>query len=137
MIVDIVKIRSDADYVRLWDVIPEDFLSHDLMDLMRDSVRSSIRSLVIEYPYVDKDYRITYYGFYSKRHREYGKFCFRLHFLQTIWKNRKKSLKYRTVILVQWFLGLRRSRHWEERCCRQRPLPGSKDLLRKPLSRTT
>ena len=82
MVIDIVKIRADGDYLRLWEVIPEDFLSLDLMDLMRNSLSPTIRSVLIEYPYVDKDYRSTYYGFYSKRHREYGKFCFRLHFFE-------------------------------------------------------
>jgi hypothetical protein len=52
------------------------------MDLMRNSLSPTIRSVLIEYPYVDKDYRSTYYGFYSKRHREYGKFCFRLHLFE-------------------------------------------------------
>ena len=82
MVIDIVKIRSDGDYLRLWEVIPEDFLSPDLMGLMRNSLSPTIRSVLIEYPYVDKDYRSTYYGFYSKRHREYGKFCFRLHLFE-------------------------------------------------------
>jgi len=82
MVIDIVKIRSDGDYLKLWEVIPEDFLSPDLMDFMRNSLSPTIRSVLIEYPYVDKDYRSTYYGFYSKRHREYSKFCFRLHFFE-------------------------------------------------------
>jgi len=50
------------------------------MALLRNNLSDSIRSIVVEYPYVDKDYRSTYYGFYSKRHRMYDKFCFRLHF---------------------------------------------------------
>ena len=84
MIVGIVKIDSGADYSKLWDVVSEDFLSADLLDLMRNSLNTKIRSILIEYPYVDKDYRSTYYGFYSKRHREYGKFCFRLHLFEEV-----------------------------------------------------
>ena len=84
MIVGIVKIGSGADYSKLWDVVSEDFLSADLLDLMRNSLDPKIRSILIEYPYVDKDYRSTYYGFYSKRHREYGKFCFRLHLFEEV-----------------------------------------------------
>ena len=80
MIAGIVKIGSEEDYSKLWDVVSEDFFSADLLELMRSSLDPKIRSILIEYPYVDKDYRSTYYGFYSKRHREYGKFCFRLHF---------------------------------------------------------
>ncbi|MDZ7696556.1 MAG: hypothetical protein U5R49_06445 [Deltaproteobacteria bacterium] len=80
MIIGVVKIESHADYSKLWDVIPEDFLSTDLVDSMGKSFSPLIRTILIEYPYVDKDYRSTYYGFYSKRHRKYDKFCFRLHF---------------------------------------------------------
>ena len=84
MVIDIVKIRADGDYLRLWEVIPEDFLSPDLMDLMINTLSPTISAVLIEYPYVDKDYRSTYYGFYSKRHREYVKFCFRLHFFEDV-----------------------------------------------------
>lgn len=42
---------------------------------------------MIEYPYVDKDYRSTYYGFYSKRHKSYGKFSIRLHFFSQAMDN--------------------------------------------------
>ena len=35
-----------------------------------------------EYPYVDKDYRSTYYNFYSKKSRRYSSFRARLHFFR-------------------------------------------------------
>ena len=43
-----------------------------------------IRSVVIEYPYVDRDYRSTYYSFYAKKHYGYDRFCVRLHFFRGI-----------------------------------------------------
>jgi len=52
------------------------------MALFQRQLSDTIRSIVVEYPYIDKDYRSTYYGFYSKRHRSYDKFCFRLHFFE-------------------------------------------------------
>jgi len=36
--------------------------------------------VLVEYPYVDKDYRSTYYGFYAKKGQRYDPYCVRLHF---------------------------------------------------------
>ncbi len=79
MIIDIIKIDSPDDYVKLWAKIPRDYLSSGLMKQFQALLAPSVKSLFVEYPYVDKDYRSTYYGFYSKRHQSYDKFCFRLH----------------------------------------------------------
>ena len=80
MLLKIIDVASSADCTKLWEFIPKDYLSDSLMELLRKYLSDSIRSIAVEYPYVDKDYRSTYYGFYSKRHRTYDKFCFRLHF---------------------------------------------------------
>jgi hypothetical protein len=82
MILKIISINNPTDYYKLTDVIPRDYLSPNLIDLFQKRLNSSIKSIVVEYPYVDKDYRSTYYNFYSKRHRNYDKFCFRLHFFE-------------------------------------------------------
>lgn len=49
------------------------------MGQFKAALSENIRSVLIEYPYVDKDYRSTFYAFYAKRHRSYDQFCFRLH----------------------------------------------------------
>ncbi len=36
----------------------------------------------IEYPYVEEYYRDTYYGFYSRKHKEYNRNCFRISFFK-------------------------------------------------------
>src|SRR5258706_15894488 len=41
-----------------------------------------VKCILVEYPYVDKDYRSTYYNFYSKKSRRYSSFCARLHFFR-------------------------------------------------------
>ena len=82
MIAGIVTIESSEDYLKLRETIPENHLSSRVMNLLRISLSSLIKSVIIEYPYVDKDYRSTYYGFYSKRHRAYSQFCYRLHLFE-------------------------------------------------------
>lgn len=79
MIIDIIRIACPDDYTKLWNKIPPDYLSPGLIKQFQTLLASSVKSIIVEYPYVDKDYRSTYYGFYSKRHRSYDKFCFRLH----------------------------------------------------------
>jgi hypothetical protein len=67
------------DFEKLWDHIPREYLSQSLMDKIKTVLSENIRAVLIEYPYVDKDYRSTFYAFYSKRHRSYDQFCFRIH----------------------------------------------------------
>ena len=59
-----------------------EYLSFNVMNLFQESISSIVKTVIVEYPYVDKDYRSTYYNFYSKRHRTYDQFCFRLHFFE-------------------------------------------------------
>jgi len=82
MIANITIIEKPEDYLKLWETIPQDYLSTQVMDLFRKSLSPLIKTVFVEYPYVDKDYRSTYYNFYSKRHGAYDKFCFRLHFFE-------------------------------------------------------
>jgi len=48
--------------------------------VLSSAASPDVASVLIEYPYVDKDYRSTYYNFYSKKGRFYGRQCVRLHF---------------------------------------------------------
>lgn len=82
MIAKIVTIERIEDYLKLREIIPEAYLSTNVMNLFQESLSSIVKTVIVEYPYVDKDYRSTYYGFYSKRHRAYSQFCYRLHLFE-------------------------------------------------------
>ncbi len=56
------------------------FLTAQLLPLLVQRINTSIRRIVVEYPYVDKDYRDTYYHDFSKRHGDFDRNCVRLHF---------------------------------------------------------
>ena len=38
----------------------------------------------IEYPYVEEYYRDSYYSFYSRKHKEYNRNCFRISFFKPV-----------------------------------------------------
>ncbi len=80
MIVKIASFNTKDERHDVLNAIPAPFLNQEVKHYLVDYLDDTVVSIVIEYPYVDKDYRSTYYGFYSKRHKTYGKFCIRLHF---------------------------------------------------------
>lgn len=84
MILQIISIDDLADYSKLGDIIPSSCLPLNLIELFTESLSKRVRSVAVEYPYVDKDYRSTYYNFYAGRHRTYDKFCFRIHLVRGI-----------------------------------------------------
>lgn len=56
------------------------FMPIPIKDLLDTYISSSVQSIILEYPYVDKDYRDTYYNDFAKRHAEFDRNCVRLHF---------------------------------------------------------
>lgn len=79
MIIAKINIYEVKNFKKLWDYIPVEYLSISLMEQFESCFSDDIKTLLIEYPYIDKDYRSTYYAFYAKRHRSYDQFCFRIH----------------------------------------------------------
>lgn len=58
--------------------VPIGIVRKDLNRVFTD-VRSDL-SCCIEYPYVDEYYRDTYYNYYSRKHHDYNRYCFRVSF---------------------------------------------------------
>lgn len=83
MIIARISIQNPDDFEKLQDVISRECMSRNLMDQMKSVLSEKIRTVLVEYPYVDKDYRSTFYAFYSKRHRSYDQFCHRIHFFDS------------------------------------------------------
>ena len=73
-------------------LIEDDFLSlvSDELKVPKSKVSKGITRIIsdmrkdivccIEYPYIDIYYRDTYYAFYSKKHNNYSRYCFRISF---------------------------------------------------------
>jgi len=77
-----LNINSNADVEKLSAEIPESYNPTEVARLLKRSLSPEVKGILIESEYVDKDYRSTYYGFYSKKGLRYSSFCIRLHFFR-------------------------------------------------------
>lgn len=77
---DWLEIKGPDDYEVVAKFIGGEFLGGAVIPLLRRILDGNVRNVLIEQPYVDKDYRSTYYAFYAKRARPFRSDCVRLHF---------------------------------------------------------
>ena len=74
-----ISIDTSADYQRLEALLEADFQPKVVVEKLQNSITDAVKGILIEYGYVDKDYRSTYYHFYAKKGRRYRDDCVRLH----------------------------------------------------------
>lgn len=75
-----VTIDTRDDFDKIIDLLAEDFEPKEVVRRLKDAIRPTVRGILIERDYVDKDYRSTYYRYYAKKGRSYRQDCIRLHF---------------------------------------------------------
>ncbi len=73
---DIVR---PGDFEQLGD-LPEQFNPDYLISDLMNRMTGVVKGILVEGDYIDKDYRSTYYHFYSKQGARYERECLRLHF---------------------------------------------------------
>ncbi|MES2056062.1 MAG: hypothetical protein V4564_09000, partial [Pseudomonadota bacterium] len=59
-----VEINKPEDYLELETLLDADFAPTAVIPRLQDSITAGVKGILIEYGYVDKDYRSTYYHFY-------------------------------------------------------------------------
>ena len=71
-----------------------DFGLPDVVEWLKSNLSDHVAGVLIEYPYVDKDYRSTYYHYYAKKGGVYSPHSARLHFFRknVDWKESPQSL---------------------------------------------
>jgi hypothetical protein len=74
-----IGISAPSDYDQLVPIVDEEFSPEYVVDHLKKSIRATVRGILVEYGYNDKDYRSTYYRFYAKKGRHYRSDCIRLH----------------------------------------------------------
>lgn len=57
-----------------------DLMPNDIRDLLDGGVSDSVKEIILEYPYNDKDFRDTYYNDFCKRFADISRDSVRLHF---------------------------------------------------------
>jgi hypothetical protein len=77
---DWIKIDSSSDLQRLEDHLPVEFEPGRIIKRLQKDISDAVKSILIEHYYLDKDYRSTFYNFYSKKGLTYSSDCVRLHF---------------------------------------------------------
>ena len=71
---------SDQTYRSLENMLDAEFNPREIARYLEQDLNESVKSVVIERGYVDKDYLSTHDGFYTKKTRDYRRDCVRLHF---------------------------------------------------------
>lgn len=77
---DWLAIQVPEDYIKLVGLLDEEFGPNAIAENLKEHIAPAVKSILIERHYVDKDYRSTFYNFYSKKGRCYRDDCIRLHF---------------------------------------------------------
>ena len=74
-----LPLTSKADLQKLKEEIPPPYAPADVAQKLDNGLSDTVKAVLIEKNYVDKDYRSAYYNFYAKKGRTYGRNCIRLH----------------------------------------------------------
>jgi hypothetical protein len=77
---DLIDVSGPDRFDRLADLLDEVFQPTAIAERLNAEVTNRVEFVLVEHGYVDKDYRSTFYGFYSKKGRSYRRNCVRLHF---------------------------------------------------------
>lgn len=61
----------------------DEYMPDDVKRLLEDGISDKVQQIILEAPYVDKDFRDTYYNDFSKRFTDISRDSIRLHFFYT------------------------------------------------------
>src|SRR5258708_4689527 len=75
-----ITLASAADLAQLEQHIDPEYAPKYVATKLAAGMSDAVKGILIERNYIDKDYRVTYYNFYSKKGRRYRPYCVRLHF---------------------------------------------------------
>ncbi len=76
-----INITALDDYSKLKDFVEETHIDDIAIDMLRNHLGTNISSIIVEWPYYDRDYLSSYYIHHSKKLKEYSKYCYRIHFI--------------------------------------------------------
>ena len=83
---DWIDLNTPEGYDRLVEVLDQEFDPKGIARRLKTQLTKAAKGVLIEHGYVDKDYRSTFYNFYTKKGRQYRPDCVRLHFFDgTVW----------------------------------------------------
>lgn len=83
MYIEIETINWDLELLQ--KSVGNKFLSNDTKNLLLQGITTKITECVIEYPYIDKDFRDSYYNDFSKRFHSVNRDSYRIHLFGDIY----------------------------------------------------
>lgn len=90
-----IDISAPADFHGLVaHLSAEEFGLGEVIPQLQLHMSAGVRGVLVETPYVDKDYRSTYYHYYAKKGAAYSAHCARLHFFGAGWSVQENPLRF-------------------------------------------
>lgn len=81
-----IGIKCKADYQKLEEaLVSDEYGLRPVIEKLQLRLNDSVKGILVEHPYVDKDYRSTYYHYYAKKGALYNPNCARIHFFVAGW----------------------------------------------------
>lgn len=78
-----IELKVPGDLAALETIIGPEYAPTKVAEKLIEGMSQAVKGVLIETRYVDKDYRSTYYHFYSKKGHHYSSHCVRLHFFDS------------------------------------------------------
>jgi hypothetical protein len=78
----LIEIGKPDDFDALSQLLDEAYDPASVATTLKGKINPRCRAVLVEHPYIDKDYRSTYYNFYAKKGYRYDASCARLHFFE-------------------------------------------------------
>src|ERR1043166_8623043 len=75
-----IALESSNDFDDLCACIDPEYAPGEVAETLKSGLSPAVKAVLVEANYVDKDYRSSYYHFYSKKGLYYRADCVRLHF---------------------------------------------------------
>src|SRR5947208_7655049 len=75
-----ITVKANEDLDKLSLQISAEYCPEIVASRLKDGISGAVKGILIEHDYIDKDYRSTYYNFYTKKGHYYRPDCVRLHF---------------------------------------------------------
>jgi hypothetical protein len=88
-----ISLSSITDLDQLKQHVSPEYAPDAVATKLKDGLSDAVKGVLIERNYIDKDYRSTFYNFYSKKGLRYRTDCVRLHFFDSTVTFDEKGLK--------------------------------------------
>jgi hypothetical protein len=75
----LIRLTGPNSFLEIAAVLQRDYQPTAVVDFLNRTLSDSVEALLLEFLYIDKDYRSTYYNFYAKKGLRYDPFCVRIH----------------------------------------------------------